>query len=86
VSKLAEEVASGDVRRGLVALRDLLANALDGCDSGRDIAALSARLTDVLERLAAMPAPTQGTVLDDLATRRASTGRVPATPARSRRG
>lgn len=37
--------------RGLEALRDRLAVELDGCESSRDVAALSIRFMDVLEQI-----------------------------------
>jgi hypothetical protein len=42
---------SGDVLAALMALRDWLALELDACRRPRDIAVLSARLTDVLARI-----------------------------------
>lgn len=83
---LAAVLAKGDPRASLVALRDFLARSLEESESGRDRAALSARLTDVLDRVAALPAPVEGTALDELAQRRSDDGRVTARPARARRG
>lgn len=46
----------GDIpRSGLVLLRDRLVNAIERSDSGRDIAAMSRRLIDVLNELEALP-------------------------------
>lgn len=81
-----EVVARGELRASLEAFRDLLAGEIEASDSGRDKAALSARLLDVLTRLDGMPAPAEGTALDELAKRRAGGERVSARPARSRRG
>jgi hypothetical protein len=83
---LSKVVAKGALRPSLEALRDVLAAQIETCDSARDVAALSARLMDVLARLDAMPAPVEGTVLDELAKRRTDAGRVAARPARARRG
>lgn len=47
-----EEAQSGDRLRALVALRDRLALEIDGCDSKRDMAALSLRFMDVVEQIA----------------------------------
>jgi hypothetical protein len=67
----AAVAATGDTGATLRALRDVLARQIDACESGRDLAALSARMTDVLERIAALPAEKKGTALDELARRRA---------------
>lgn len=50
---LADAVTGGR-RAGLEALRDRLAEQIDGCDSARDVAALSARLIEVLSQLDAL--------------------------------
>lgn len=78
---LEEEVASGDRRRSLIALRDYLAHELEGnrCPScymsklrTGDTAALVLRLTKVMEEIEAIP-DTLGTVsdLDRIRQRRA---------------
>lgn len=54
---LAESVRSNDRRAALVALRDSIAEAIDGTDSGRDIAALSKRLMEVMAEIDALPDP-----------------------------
>lgn len=66
------EVAADRVRdaegfqSGLEALRDRLATAIDNCDSGRDLAALSRQYVDVTERLEHIaPAEREGTGLDE---------------------
>lgn len=49
---------------GLEALRDRLATAIDNCDSGRDLAALSRQYVDVMEKLEqATPLEREGTGL-----------------------
>jgi hypothetical protein len=83
---LAGVLAGGNTRASLVALRDFLARSLEECESKRDQAGLTARLMDVMDRIAALPAPLEGTALDELAQRRASGERVSATAARSHRG
>lgn len=50
-------VASNDRRETLIALRDTIARTIDGCDSGRDIAALSKRLMEVIAEIDALPDP-----------------------------
>ena len=55
MSDLVEAVKSGDRRDSLVALRDKLAAAIDSCESGRDIAALSRRLMDVMTEIEKLP-------------------------------
>lgn len=75
---LAATAASGDTAATLRTLRDLLAAQIEVCESGRDLAALSARLMDVLERIAALPAERKGTALDELARRRAAGDGAPA--------
>ncbi len=69
---LVGAVGSGDRRRALEAVRDDLARRLAECESGRDAAALAARLLDTMDRLEALPAPKEGTALDELARRRAA--------------
>lgn len=47
---------SGSRRRTLEALRDKLALTIVDCESGRDVAALSKRLMEVMSELDALPA------------------------------
>ena len=54
---LSEAAAGNDRRDTLVALRDKLARTIDDCESGRDIAALSKRLMEVMAELDALPDP-----------------------------
>ena len=60
---------------GLVALRERLASEIDGCESARDVAALSIRFMDVLAQIdeldgsAAASAPSSP--LDELRRKRA---------------
>ena len=48
---LAETASSGDQLATLELLRDEIARAIQDSDSGRDIAALSRQLTDVMDRI-----------------------------------
>lgn len=68
---MSEGAAAGRLE-GLKALRDILAAAIDCCDSARDLAALSRQMTDVLSAIAvADPPKVKGNPLDELASRRA---------------
>ena len=66
-------VGGGDRLQSLKALRDRLAVQIDQCDSGRDVASLSARLVEVLDKIAtaedAEPKD-RGTALDEFSRRR----------------
>jgi hypothetical protein len=57
VTTIAQAAATNDRRGTLVALRDKLAATIDTCESGRDVAALSRRLMDVMAELDALPDP-----------------------------
>lgn len=57
MATLTEAVQTNDRRATLLALRDSIAATIDGTDSGRDIAALSKRLMEVLAELDALPDP-----------------------------
>ena len=57
MGKLAEAARTNNRRSTLIALRDQLAAAIDECESGRDIAALSKRLMEVMGELDAIPDP-----------------------------
>lgn len=54
---LAEAAKQNSRRDTLIALRDKLAAAIDECESGRDIAALSKRLMEVMGELDSIPDP-----------------------------
>lgn len=56
---ITEAAKSGDRRATLMALRDSLAATIENCESGRDMAALSKRLMEVMDELDAMPDPTE---------------------------
>ena len=57
MTTLTDAVASNDRRTTLLALRDSIAAAIDGTESGRDIAALSKRLMEVIAEIDALPDP-----------------------------
>lgn len=69
---LVYAAASGNRIAALEALRDKLAQELDGCESSRDVAALAARLQSVLAELDTIAPPIAAeTPLDVLRSRRA---------------
>jgi hypothetical protein len=84
-TQVSEEVATGDRRRALVALRARLAAELDdgdhlsGCDcecgvsgaDGRVVAAVVKELRAVISELDSLPGGEEVRPVDDLATRRA---------------
>lgn len=82
---LVEASESGDRVETLRALRDILSRQITGTDSGRDVAALAARLVDVLAEIdeLAPAAPVKGNPLDELKERRAARGAAPARKPRS---
>ena len=55
---LTEAAMSGDKRATLIALRDKLAQTIESCESGRDMAANSKRLMEVMAELESLPDPT----------------------------
>jgi len=58
MSDLVSAAKSGDKRATLIALRDKLAETIENCESGRDMAANSKRLMEVMAELENMPDPT----------------------------
>lgn len=54
---LIEAAKSGDKRATLIALRDKIAETIENCESGRDMAANSKRLMDVIAELETLPDP-----------------------------
>ena len=56
---LTEAAKSGDKRATLIALRDKLAETIENCESGRDMAANSKRLMEVMAELESLPDPTE---------------------------
>ena len=57
MTNLVEAAKSGNKRETLIALRDKLAQTIQDCDSGRDMASHSKRLMEVMAELEAMPDP-----------------------------
>lgn len=55
VTNLIEAAKSGDKRATLIALRDKLAETIQNCDSGRDMASNSKRLMEVMAEIEALP-------------------------------
>lgn len=55
--KLTEAARRGDRRETLISLRYRLAKAIETTESGRDMAALSKRLMEVMRELESMPDP-----------------------------
>lgn len=70
---LEQAVQSDDRLVSLTALRDKLARAIDECESLRDLAALSARISDVLVQIEALsPKVEVGDAVDEITARRAA--------------
>lgn len=57
MTNLVEAAKSGDKRATLIALRDKLAQTIQECDSGRDMASNSKRLMEVMAELEQIPDP-----------------------------
>ena len=57
MASLLEAAQSGDKRATLVALRDQIAATIENCESGRDMAANSKRLMEVMAEIEALPDP-----------------------------
>lgn len=57
MADLVNAARSGSKRDTLEALRDKLANSIQACESGRDVAALSKRLMEVMNEIDALPKP-----------------------------
>lgn len=55
MADLVEAARKGSKRETLEALRDKLANAIEACESGRDVAALSKRLMEVMNEIESLP-------------------------------
>ena len=66
MADLVGAARSGDRRRTLEALRDKLAGSIQECESGRDVAALSKRLMEVMGELDALPQPSVDDGLEEL--------------------
>lgn len=57
MADLVKAAKSGDRRETLEALRDKIADSIQNCESGRDVAALSKRLMEVMSELDSLPRP-----------------------------
>lgn len=68
---LSSAVGTGDRRRALRALRDVLARTIEDAEP-REVAALSRQLALVLKELDELPAAKGASSFDDLASRRAA--------------
>ena len=55
MSDLIQAAKSGDKRATLIALRDKLAEPIQNCESGRDMASNSKRLMEVMAEIEALP-------------------------------
>lgn len=62
MSGLLKAAKSGDKRETLIALRDKIAETIENSDSGRDIAANSKRLMEVMAEIDELPDPSSQTV------------------------
>lgn len=59
VTNLIDAAKSGDKRATLIALRDKLAETIQNCESGRDMASNSKRLMEVMAEIEALPSESQ---------------------------
>lgn len=55
--KVSTAARTGDRRETLIALRNHIAKRIDECESGRDSAALSKRLMEIMDELETLPDP-----------------------------
>ncbi len=55
MTDLVTAAKSGDKRQTLIALRDKLAETIQNCDSGRDMASNSKRLMEVMAEIETLP-------------------------------
>ncbi len=65
-----ESVTSGDLRKGLEALRDFLAERLENAEP-KSVAPIAKQLADVMKELDSLPGE-EASQVDDLAERRAA--------------
>lgn len=66
MADLVSAARSGNRRETLEALRDKIASSIQDCESGRDVAALSKRLMEVMGELDALPKPSEDDELAEL--------------------
>ena len=59
MTNLVEAAKSGDKRATLIALRDKLAETIQNCESGRDMASNTKRLMEVMAEIEALPDESQ---------------------------
>lgn len=59
MTDLIEAAKSGNKRATLIALRDKLAETIQNCESGRDMASNSKRLMEVMAEIEALPDESQ---------------------------
>ena len=64
MADLVKAAKSGSKRETLEALRDKIASSIQDCESGRDVAALSKRLMEVMNEIDALPKPKKDSPLD----------------------
>lgn len=57
VTNLIDAAKSGNKRETLIALRDILAETIQNCESGRDMASNTKRLMEVMAEIEALPDP-----------------------------
>ena len=62
MANLIDAAKSGNKRDTLVALRDILAETIQNCESGRDMASNTKRLMEVMAEIDALPDETKKTV------------------------
>lgn len=66
-------------------MRDRLARSIDVCDSMRDLATLSEKLSNILSAIAELPEGREASAADEIAARRATRRSGTKRPARSER-
>ncbi len=69
MGSVSDAAATGDYRATLAALRDKLAEQLEQCEPAV-AAQIAGQLRQVLKDLAALPAPREGSKLDEVRARR----------------
>lgn len=57
MANLVDAAKSGNKRETLIALRDILAETIQNCESGRDMASNTKRLMEVMAEIEALPDP-----------------------------
>ena len=66
MADLVSAARSGSKRDTLEALRDKIASSIQDCESGRDVAALSKRLMEVMNEIDALPGLSEDDELAEL--------------------